>query len=106
MLLVLATSALGSLKMCNTLLPIQNAITNPDAPPPPVTCDEPTTQCNDVEGSGVKIGECKKVEHEDGVAPDGYFASGKWTCSGNKVVSERHATEDCSDDVSAECADL
>ena len=34
------------------------------------------------------------------------MASGKWTCSGNKVVSERHATEDCSDDVSAECADL
>ena len=105
MLLVLATSALGSLKMCNTLLPIEIAITNPDAPPPPVTCDEPTTQCNDLEGSDVKIGECKNVEL-NGVAPDGVMASGKWTCSGNKVASERHATEDCSDDVSAECADL
>ena len=95
MLFVLATSALGGMKMCATMVDIMD----PNAATAPATCGGAREQCIDMQDSGYKMGDCQSAE---GIGQ----TSGKYTCSGNKLVAEIHATTDCSDDVSTECADI
>ena len=93
MLFVIATFALGGLKMCSTMVDITAG------PNDAAVCGGTREQCSDFQESGITIGQCKNAD-------GGGAASVKYLCSGNKLVAEIHAKKDCTDDVSTECDNL